>query len=77
MKCAEWYESGELHIVKNYKNGIRHGIWSYYLPGGSIEKRVKYKRGKILYQLYYEEDKVYKTIDKKGKVRYKKKCDCL
>lgn len=76
VRCAEWYDNGELKIVKKYRNGKRHGTWSYYSEGEILDHRTKYKRGKLIFTFYYKDDKVYKTIDKNGNVRYKNSCDC-
>ncbi|MCG9880978.1 MAG: hypothetical protein MH472_10315 [Bacteroidia bacterium] len=60
-----------------YKNKKKHGIWLYYFSNGTIERKEKWKNGKLLWQVHYD---MYKRklfgINAQGDTSYYKGCNC-
>jgi len=42
-----YYESGQLRLVGNYKNNIKHGQWLYYFENGNKSDESWYSNGLI------------------------------
>ncbi len=62
--------------VEKWKNGQACGAWLYY-ENGFLTKKEKYKKGILHYTLFYNKiGKVITTVDRKGKVRNYKPCNC-
>jgi len=62
---------------RSYKLGLRHGYWKYYTDTGQIRKAIKYRKGeRRMTYLYNAEDRIYETINRKGKVKERSDCNC-
>ncbi len=63
--------------LEKYKNGLACGTWLYYNKNGSVIKKEKYKRGLLRYTLLLnEKGQLLESIDRKGKHRMYKPCNC-
>ncbi|MCB9251749.1 MAG: hypothetical protein H6605_04740 [Flavobacteriales bacterium] len=71
-----FYSKEVRHIDAYYKNQKRHRIWTWYLPDGGIDKKIKYRKGKRLWVIYYEKNKPWIKIDRYGKRRIIRPCKC-
>ncbi|MFN4083667.1 MAG: hypothetical protein ACK4K9_08555 [Bacteroidia bacterium] len=59
------------------KNGQKHGFWIYYNDSGWIDKREKWKEGKLEYTLYFNKNhKKTKWVYANGKEKIYKTCNC-
>jgi hypothetical protein len=76
VQCIEYHPNKQKAFVAKYKNGLRHGVWQYYHSDGDVDRRIKYKKGKRRWTYIYKDEKIAVTIDRKGKVRKKRECDC-
>jgi len=47
-KRKEWYETGQLRMDIDYKNGKLHGQVLTYWDGGQIKRKDKYEEGKLI-----------------------------
>ena len=63
-------------IKAYFKSDKRHKIWTWYNTDGSTFKQVKYKNGKLIWLIYFEKNKVWLKINRKGKRRIIRACDC-
>ena len=63
-------------IVAYYKNTKRHQIWTWYMDDGTVDKKIKYKKGRRIWTIYYEKNKVWLKIDRFGKRRIIRQCRC-
>lgn len=63
-------------IEGNFKDHKRHGIWTWYNPDKSFRKKIRYKNGRTLWVIFYEQNKVWLKIDRYGKRRVIRACDC-
>jgi antitoxin component YwqK of YwqJK toxin-antitoxin module len=71
-----FYTNNKIEVEGNYKDQKRHGIWTWYNPDSSIRKKVRYKKGRTLWIIFYEQNKVWLKIDRYGKRRVIRACDC-
>lgn len=60
-----------------YKNKKKHGIWLYYFPKGNIQRKEKWKNGKLLWQIIYASDKrkLY-GVNAAGDTSFYNGCNC-
>jgi len=70
------YNNAQLQIKGYFKKGKRHKIWAWYSVEGLITKQVKYKHGKPLWIIYYEQNKPWLKINRFGKKRVIRACEC-
>jgi antitoxin component YwqK of YwqJK toxin-antitoxin module len=70
------HANGRVHIKGTYQNGLKHGVWFEYEENGMLQKKEKWKRGEMLWQLFYEKGKLRRSIDKKGNVKERPACGC-
>lgn len=42
-----YHENGQPEFEGSWKNGKKHGIWTYYDEAGNVQKTLEYKRGKL------------------------------
>lgn len=75
-KYKTYYRSGGVKESGKYKDGVKHGIWMYYLESGSLTRKEKWKMGTLLWQFFYEKGKLIRTIDKDGKETKRPGCGC-
>lgn len=71
-----FYNYGKTEIDGYFKDQKRHGIWTWYNPDSSVRKKIRYKKGRMLWIIYYEQNKVWLKIDRYGKRRVIRPCDC-
>ena len=67
---------GNILIRGSFKNQKRQGIWTWYEPNGFTQKKIRYKKGKALWTLYYDQNKVWLKINRYGKRRVIRECEC-
>jgi len=60
VKEVEYYETGQIEHVGEFKNGKEHGKWIYYYPNGKTKSIQQYKEGK--------EHGKFKFFDENGKI---------
>lgn len=55
-KACTRYNSGQIHTLTSYENGVKSGIWEVYLPDGTLQKTGSVKDDKEdgPYREYYE-----------------------
>jgi len=71
------FANGKRNIVKKFNNGLACGRWSYYSTENYLIKRERYKKGELVFTwIYNDEGRVAETINKKGKHRKHKHCNC-
>ena len=72
-----YFKENEKVAIKGYfKNTKRHKIWTWYNNDGSLSKQIKYKNGKRLWTVYFEKNKPWLKINRYGKRRIIRACDC-
>ena len=72
-----YFKSNDKITIHGYfKNTKRHKIWTWYTANGNINKKIKYKYGKQLWIIYYEKNKPWLKINRYGKRRIIRACDC-
>ena len=72
-----YFKTNNAVSVKGYfKNTKRHKIWTWYNADGSLHKQIKYKHGRQLWIIYLEKNKPWLKIDRNGKRRVIRACDC-
>ncbi|MCC6721617.1 MAG: hypothetical protein IT243_05400 [Bacteroidia bacterium] len=69
-------EKNELKLYGYYKNSKRHKIWTWYNTDGTLNKQIKYKKDKIVWVLYFENNKAWLKINRKGKRKIIRACNC-
>ena len=74
-KYTETDKNG-LKIYGHYKNSKRHYIWTWYNPDGTLHKQIKYKNGKAIWILYFENNKAWLKINRNGKRKIIRACNC-
>lgn len=75
-KYLVYSANNSLEMDGYFKDLKRHGIWTWYNPDKSIRKKIRYKKGKTLWVIFYEQNKVWLKIDRYGKRRVIRACDC-
>lgn len=72
-----YFKTNSTFSVKGYfKNAKRHKIWTWYNADGSLHKQIKYKHGRHLWIIYFEKNKPWLKINRHGKRRVIRACDC-
>ncbi len=72
-----YFKNNNIISVKGYfKNAKRHKIWTWYNADGSLHKQIKYKHGRHLWIIYFEKNKPWLKINRHGKRRVIRACDC-
>jgi len=71
-----FYSNNKTEVEGNFKDQKRHGIWTWYNPDSSVRKKIRYKKGRTLWIIFYEQNKVWLKIDRYGKRRVIRACDC-
>lgn len=63
---GEWitYRQDKIHVITNFKNGVKHGVEKKYFSNGQIEKIANYVDGK--------KNGLYKKYDSYGRTMLKK-----
>jgi len=59
-----------------FKDSKRHKVWTWYNKDGSRLKQSKYKHGIPRWTIYFENNKPWLKINRKGRQRVIKECDC-
>jgi antitoxin component YwqK of YwqJK toxin-antitoxin module len=60
-----------------YLSSEKHGSWYYYHPNGTIERKERWSKGILRWQIFYNErGRVIKTIDRNGVVKTRSGCGC-
>lgn len=83
VKEIRYYQNGRKEIEGRYKNGKRHGKWTYWYDNGNVWSEGEYKNGKshgyrkvyhpngkLFYEGNYKNDKpvgAWKFYDEKGR----------
>lgn len=77
VKYREFYENGKLKVKGKMMDGARHGNWYYYTQNQMLQKRERYKNGKLKQTFIYNEKGLLITIIlEDGKVIHQKACGC-
>ena len=84
----EWYENGNLKIIKNYKDGKLNGVVTLYYPNGNLKVTGKFKENyknglfifysidkNILMNRYYELDNLVYSLKIKNQSNSKEEKD--
>ncbi len=69
-------DSGKVVLKGNFQDTVRTGIWREYDYQGTITKKYKYKKGKVVWMKIYRNGILYQSIDRKGRIYTKSKCGC-
>ncbi len=76
-KVKETYPNGQKKAVGKMIGENKTGAWVYYSETGFLIAREKWKKGKFVWRIEYnEKQKPSKGIDAKGKVTLYKGCNC-
>lgn len=77
LKIKEYYPEGKLKMKGILLDSLKHGDWFYYRTSGKLEKHERWKRGKIVFTVFYNErNKRTEYIDSKGVRKKYKGCGC-
>ena len=69
--------NGNLIETGYYDNSQKDKRWAYYNEKGIIERKEKWDKGELQWQIFYNErGKITRTIDKKGKEKVRPACGC-
>ena len=71
-----FHNNGKLVAKGYFKNGKRHQIWSWYDSEGHLNYQIKYKNGRPLWTIYFKNNEPYERINRHGKKRNIKNCEC-
>jgi antitoxin component YwqK of YwqJK toxin-antitoxin module len=71
-----FYHHDTIKVKGYFKKTKRHKIWTWYNADASIHKQIKYKHGKPLWTIYFENNKVWLKVNRYGKKRIIRACDC-
>jgi hypothetical protein len=72
-----FHTNGKLKEKGSLKSGQKTGIWVYYHSEGWMEKKEKYKEGKLIWVVFYNaKHQITKSIDKNGNEIPYKGCNC-
>lgn len=69
-------EKNGLKLSGYYKNSKPHKIWTWYNIDGTLHKQIKYKNSKIIWILYFENNKAWLKINRHGKRKVIRACNC-
>lgn len=72
----KYFPSGKLEWKGKFKNKQRHGIFIIYDENGTLLSKSKYKKGKWIWTMYYENSRFAYSIDHKGRRKKGKDCNC-
>ncbi len=76
-KVKETYPNGQKKAMGKMKGEAKIGAWVYYSEAGLLTAREKWKDGRFVWRIEYnEKQKPARAIDAKGKVRLYKGCNC-
>lgn len=75
--ATKYFENGKKEVVEKYKEGTKCGIWKFFHPTGVILRREKYKNGELAFTwIYNDKGQLIESINKKGKHKKYKACNC-
>ncbi|NUM32820.1 MAG: hypothetical protein HUU47_10930 [Bacteroidetes bacterium] len=69
-------EKNGLKVSGMYKNSKRCKIWTWHYPDGTLYKQIKYKKSKLIWILYFENNKAWLKINRFGKRKVIRQCNC-
>lgn len=75
-KFSVSYENGVIKERGTYRNGQKDQLWMFYNPNGSLDRKEKWKNGRLKWQIFYSKGKIIKTINEKGEVKNRSRCGC-
>jgi antitoxin component YwqK of YwqJK toxin-antitoxin module len=76
-KYSSYYADSTLKEKGFYVSGVKDGQWFYYDINSSINLKEKWKKGILIWQIYYTpKGKISKTVDKNGTVKTRPACGC-
>ncbi len=76
-KVKIYYDNGKLKEIGTFYQKQKHSIWNYYSPQGLYQRKEKWKKGTMIWAIYYTpKHRKAKTIDSKGKIKIYKDCGC-
>jgi hypothetical protein len=76
-KYTARYANHNLKETGFYNNGQKYKRWAYYHENGTVERKEKWVKGELQWQIFYTaKGKISKTIDKKGKETIRPACGC-
>ena len=68
------YENGKTKEEGYFRNGKKDKRWFYYDENGTVNLKERWKKGNLIWQVYYKKGKVVKTVDRFGKISIKPGC---
>ncbi len=76
-KHTAFYADNTLKEKGQYLLGAKDGYWYYYHLNRSINLKEKWKKGVLIWQIYYTpKGKISKTVNKNGTVKTRPACGC-
>lgn len=76
-KHIERYENGKVKLRGKWANGQKQGNWFYYTPTHILQKRERYKNGKLKQTFNFNEKGLLINVVKEdGTIVPKKACGC-
>lgn len=76
---GRYYELDDSRTVRvkgYFKDTLRHRVWREYDAQGIITRKIKYRRGRVIWVNIYRNGILYQTIDRKGRIRTRSNCGC-
>lgn len=72
-----YFKTNDILYIKGYfKDTKRHKIWTWFYADGSLNKQIRYKKGRQLWTVYFEKNKPWLKINRYGKRRVIRACEC-
>lgn len=72
-----YHDNGKLKVKATMKDGSWDGIMREYDEEGRLRIKIKYKKGEKRWEQHFnEKGRLIEVIDRKGKVRKLKDCNC-
>lgn len=75
-KYRVYHHNGKMALDGAYKDTLRHGTWEEFDTDGWLQRKTRYRRGKIIWIKIYREGRLAEVINRKGKVKKMKDCGC-
>jgi len=76
VTCVVRDSTGYVLEIHRFKNDQKSGAWEKFNYDGQVVERIIYRRGQRVWTLYFKDDELIKSINKKGKVKTFSGCGC-
>ena len=76
VECRTYYGSNQIESIHKWRNAQRHGLWVDFKENGLFKRRIRYRNGRLIWQMDYISEKEVIITNKNGDTKSRKSCGC-